>query len=83
MTGALAASIGANPALVEVQVVGTGDQAAGIRWHRRVRLGGPPGYWWRPEGCDRDEYAGLTLRPEPPGGGDVCPACWPVWPAVR
>lgn len=72
---ALANSIGANPALVEVQAIQAGA------WHRRVRLGAMG--WWTPEGCERGTSPITRRQPEAPGGGLMCPACWPVWPATR
>lgn len=75
MTGALARSIGAIPELVEVQVYQAGA------WHRRVRLGAMG--WWVPDGCDRNGATITRFRPEAPGGGLMCRACWPVWPATR
>lgn len=76
MTGALAHSIGAGLDLVELEVV-----QAGYTWHRRVRLGAMG--WWSPEGCERGAEPITRRRPEAPGGGDMCPACWPVWPDTR
>jgi hypothetical protein len=76
MTGALAGSIGVESAFVELRIV-----QAGMAWHRQVRLGA--GGWWQPVGCSRGDAPITGSRAEPPGGGVMCPACWPHWPAVR
>lgn len=51
-------------------------------WHRRAKLGAFG--WWRPDGCTRDPAAEIQkTRQDAPGAGNMCRACWPVWPPTR
>lgn len=72
----MAASIGVESDLVEVQVVQIKSQ-----WHRRVKLGAFA--WWRPDGCERPDGEFAEVSDTPPYEGNMCPVCWPVWPKVK
>lgn len=73
---AMAASLFIESPLAVVEVI----QAAG-EWHRRARLGAFG--WWSPEACRRGDAPITATRKDPPGGGAMCGACWPVWPGTK